>query len=284
MVLAPNVLWTIEEVAEKSVAENKIEMTFVDDYPIGTAEFAIVCDNEVKTYKYRVGMSLAAWAISEFNTDGWILGPENVLLSSDHQYYVEGYHADLKKAVGFKSIECDGLFRDVLFYIAEPAEEIYWTVIEKSMKTNTATVYLVDWQTALLTTGFAVFGEYSTDMEKRSAWIKYGMYDMAYGCESGEIFKIYMRDVHPSLLADVKVYAVPDNGEKTIPDNAMCFAFENVEDLSELDFYLGATMAKATYDMTADPNGAPNGDFAFAITYQDKLVYWIHMPAVTAAQ
>jgi hypothetical protein len=34
----------------------------------------------------------------------------------------------------------------------------------------------------------------------------------------------------------------------------------------------------ARYNMANDPNFSPEGENVYAITYQDKLVYWIHVP------
>ena len=264
----PKVMAFLDTDREKML--DGVDLEFVDGYPIVTSEFAIICDDVVKTYKYRVGMSLAAWAASEFNTDGWILGPDDILLSPDHQYWLLCTDWDMQK-VRYEDIEGDGTF-----FIGNRSMAAHKNAVEKSMETNTVAAYLVNWQTALLPTGFAVVGNQTEE-------VGYGMYDMAYGMEGAETVKLYMRNVHPSLLADVKVYAVKDNPEMQIPNDALCLSFVEAA-VSEKDAHSGITMAEATYDMTADPNIIPDGDFAFAITYQDKLVYWIHIPAITAAQ
>ena len=92
---------------------------------------------------------------------------------------------------------------------------------------------------------------------------------MAYGLDGAETLNLYMRNVHPSVLADVKVYAVKDNPEMQIPEDALVLSFVEAE-VSGQDARFGQTMAVATCDMAAGAN-------AFAITYQDKLVYWIQL-------
>ena len=247
----PQLLCKNVEVAEDYLLDSEFELTFVDDYPIVTSEFTIICDDQATTYKYRVGMSLAAWAASELNTDGWVLGPDNMLFSPDHQYWLECTDFHLEQNSG----------RNFLTAIRSTAE--HKNALAKSLEAGTAAAYLVDWQTALLPTNFAVVGNHTEE-------VAYGMYDMAYGLDGAETLNLYMRNVHPSVLADVKVYAVKDNPEMQIPDDALCLSFVEAE-VSGKDARFGRTMAVATCDMTAD------GANAFAITYQDKLVYWIQL-------
>lgn len=250
MVNGPSVLCRNAEVAEDYLLDSEFELTFVDDYPIVTSEFAIICDDQATTYKYRVGMSLAAWAASELNTDGWVLGPDNMLFSPDHQYWLECTDFQLEQNSG----------RNFLTAIRSTAE--HRNALAKSLEAGTAAAYLVNWQTALLPTNFAVVGNHTEE-------VAYGMYDMAYGLDGAETLNLYMRNVHSSVLADVKVYAVKDNPEMQIPDDSLCLSFVEAE-VSGKDARFGQTMAVATCDMAAGAN-------AFAITYQDKLVYWIQL-------
>ena len=233
-----------------------VDLEFVDGYPIATSEFAIICDDQATTYKYRVGMSLAAWAASELNTDGWILGPDNMLFSPDHQYWLGCSDFSLEMH-GYDDVEGDGNF-----FIGIRSTAEHRNALEQSLEADTAAAYLVDWQTALLPTNFAVVGNQTEE-------VVYGMYDMAYGLNGAETLNLYMRNVHPSLLADVKVYAVKDNPEMQIPEDALVLSFVEAE-VSEQDARFGQTMAVATCDMAAGAN-------AFAITYQGKLVYWIKL-------
>lgn len=255
-IASPDVFCRDEEIAEDYLLDSNFELTFVDGYPIVTSEFAIICDDQAETYQYRVGMSLAAWAASELNTDGWVLGPDNMLFSPDHQYWLECADFDLEKS-GYDDVEGDGKF-----FIGIRSTAEHKNSLAKSLEADTASAYLVDWQTALMPTGFAVVGNHTEE-------VAYGMYDMAYGLDGAETLNLYMRNVHPSVLADVKVYAVKDNPEMQIPDNALCLSFVEAE-VSGKDARFGRTMAVATCDMAAGAN-------AFAITYQDMLVYWISL-------
>ena len=227
-----------------------VNLEFVDGYPIVTSEFTIICDDQTTTYKYRVGMSLAAWAASELNTDGWVLGPDNRLFSPDRQYWLECTDYRLEENSG----------RNFLTAIRSTAE--HRNALAKSLEANTAAAYLVDWRSALLPTNFAVVGNHTEE-------VSYGMYDMTYGLDGAETLNLYMRNVHPSVLEDVKVYAVKDNPEMQIPEDALVLSFVEAE-VSEQDARFGQTMAVATCDMAAGAN-------AFAITYQGKLVYWIKL-------
>jgi len=247
----PQVLCKDEEMAADYLLNSEFELTFVDNYPIVTSEFAIICDDQATTYKYRVGMSLAAWAASELNTDGWVLGPDNMLFSPDHQYWLECTDFQLEQSGNGK------------FIVGIRSTAEHKNALVKTLETDTAAAYLVNWQTALLPTNFAVVGNHTEE-------VAYGMYDMAYGLDGAETLNLYMRNVHPSVLADVKVYAVKDNPEMQIPDDALCLSFVEAE-VSGKDARFGQTMAVVTCDMTAD------GTNAFALTYQDKLVYWIQL-------
>ena len=252
----PQLLCKNAEVAEDYLLDSEVELTFVDSYPIATSEFAIICDDQATTYKYRVGMSLAAWAASELNTDGWVLGPDNMLFSPDHQYWLGCSDFSLEMH-GYDDVEGDGNF-----FIGIRSTAEHRNALEQSLEADTAAAYLVDWQTALLPTNFAVVGNHTEE-------VAYGMYDMACGLDGAETLNLYMRNVHPSLLADVKVYAVKDNPEMQIPEDALVLSFVEAE-VSEQDARFGQTMAVATCDMAAGAN-------AFAITYQGKLVYWIKL-------
>lgn len=251
LAVSPDVLYKDAIAADDYMLDSNFELTWVNEYPIVTSEFTIICDDQATTYKYRVGMSLAAWAASELNTDGWVLGPDNKLFSPDHQYWLECTDFQLEQSGNGK------------FLIGMRSTAEHKNALMKALAANTAAAYLVDWRSALLLTNFAVVGNQTEE-------VAYGMYDMAYGLEGAETLKLYMRNVHPSVLADVKVYAVKDNPEMQIPEDALGLSFVESE-VSGQDARFGQTMAVATFDMTAD------GANAFAITYQGKLVYWISL-------
>ena len=239
-----------KERANEFMMDTNVELTLINNYPIITSEFGISYDGQVEYYKYRVGMTLSNWAASELNTDGWVLGPDNRLFSPDRQYWLECSDFRLEQNSG----------RNFLTAIRSTAE--HKNALAKSLEAGTAAAYLVDWQTALLPTNFAVVGNQTEE-------VTYGMYDMAYGLDGAETLNLYMRNVHPSVLEDVKVYAVKDNPEMQIPEDALVLSFVEAE-VSEQDARFGQTMAVATCDMAAGAN-------AFAITYQGKLVYWISL-------
>ena len=256
------------------------------------AEFTLHWGENSKTYQFRVGMSLADWAASELNTDGWVNGFEGGVYSPDYQYVV--YHQ-------IPDIESNLDLRNNL-YAVENVPEISLRassteLMEWGMGTcviHTATAHLVNWQTPLLTNGFKIKGQY----EGRS---DYYMFDLGGNFIAGENLTIYMNNVDSALLPDIKLYIFKESRELvdligentfgshimplsaedprlTIPENATCLTFEKADPNRDEIYRTDKNVVVARYNMAADPNFPPEGENVFAITYQDKLVYWIHVP------
>ena len=268
------------------------ETVEVDGYTMEMAEFTLHWGENSKTYRFRVGMSLADWAASELNTDGWINGFEGGVYSPDYQYVL--YHQ-------VPDIEINLDLRNNL-YAVENAPEVSMRassveLMEWGMGSgviHTATAHLVNWQTPLLSHGFKIKGQY----EGRS---DYYMFDLGGNFIAGENLTIYMNNVDSSLLPDIKLYVFKESRELvdwigentfgshiiplsaedpmlTIPENATCLTFEKADPNRDELYNMDKNVVVARYNMASDPNFSPEGENVYAITYQDKLVYWIHVP------
>lgn len=268
------------------------ETVEVDGYSMEMAEFTLHWGENSKTYQFRVGMSLADWAASELNTDGWVNGFEGAIYSPDYQYIVYCQLPDITYAIDF--------YNNI--YAVENVPEVSLRassveLMEWGMGANvihTATAHLVNWQTPLLTNGFKIRGQY----EGRS---DYNMFDLGGNFIAGENLTIYMNNVDSSLLPDIKLYIFKESQELvdmigensfgshilplpaddpmlTIPENATCLTFEKADPNRDEIFYMDKNVVVARYNMANDPNFSPEGENVYAITYQDKLVYWIHVP------
>ena len=268
------------------------ETVEVDGYTMEMAEFTLHWGENSKTYRFRVGMSLADWAASELNTDGWINGFEGGVYSPDYQYVL--YHQ-------VPDIETNLDLRNNL-YAVENAPEVSMRassveLMEWGMGSgviHTATAHLVNWQTPLLSHGFKIKGQY----EGRS---DYYMFDLGGNFIAGENLTIYMNNVDSSLLPDIKLYVFKESRELvdwigentfgshiiplsaedpmlTIPENATCLTFEKADPNRDELYNMDKNVVVARYNMASDPNFSPEGENVYAITYQDKLVYWIHVP------
>ena len=128
-----------------------------------------------------------------------------------------------------------------------------------------------------------------------------------------DILDIYMNGVADELIPHIKLYAFPEseafmasleghtilnvhptpleqgNEMLTIPENAMCLTFQRVPDGQEAPNSpnprkpghenLNKDAVYTRYVTKEDPNFGEGVNLVFAITFDDELVYWIHMGA-----
>ena len=127
------------------------------------------------------------------------------------------------------------------------------------------------------------------------------MFDLGGNFIAGENLTIYMNNVDSALLPDIKLYIFKESRELvdligentfgthimplsaedprlTIPENATCLTFEKADPNRDEIYRTDKNVVVARYNMANDPNFSPEGENVYAITYQDKLVYWIHVP------
>ena len=128
-----------------------------------------------------------------------------------------------------------------------------------------------------------------------------------------DIIDIYMNGIADELIPHIKLYAFPESEEfmatlegqlilnahtapldkddpmLTIPEDAVCLTFERVPDGQEAPGSpnprkpghenLNKDAVFARYVTKDDPNFGEGVNLVFAITFDDELVYWIHMGA-----
>lgn len=286
----PQLLCKNESVAEDYLLDTDFTLTFIDGYPVITSEFGISIDGQVEYYKYRVGMTLANWAASELNTSGWVVGFDNTICSPDYRYRIYGFD---------NGITAHSDFLDDGIYVAQESPYDYIEAMIAIMDTPLTSVpvaHLVDWQSPLLVDGFAIEGKHN-----QGAVSNYGyqMFNMGYAYEAGETLDIYIRNIQPDMLDDIRLYVFKDSVDLladietagswqshklplpadspmlTIPEGATYVTFEEIPTPNT---HNPAKVAVAHYDMTTDPNFNAESANAFVLTYKGKVVYWIHMP------
>lgn len=288
---APRVLFEDEEDVSIFGVKNS-ELEIVDGYPVEMAEFTINYGDKTETYKYRVGMSLSNWAASELNTGDWVNGYANGVFSPEYDYVIYGADNDMRYLMDDAVITALETNYEATGMIVTP--EHMYSILHDNIRTPTGIAHLVDYKTPLLTNGFRVVGKYDGSSD-------YQMFDIGSVYSASESLEIYMNNIDDSLIPDIKVYALKepmelidmlaegggysshihpfaaDDEKLTIPETAYCMTVERVPEANE-NAPVKTNAVVATYDMSADPNFDPHNENVFAVTYQGKLVYWIHMP------
>lgn len=272
---SPDVLYKDADATTEYMLDSDFDLNFVDGYPIITSEFGISCEGQVEYYKYRVGMTLSNWAASEFNTSGWILGLNNTICSPDYQYQIPGFDNSITVHSDFLD---DGIFE------AGASDSYYTSTMTTIMSEPLPSVpvaRLIDWQSPLLVDGFAIVGKHNQDVISTYG---YQMFNMGEAYEAGENLDIYIKNIQPDMLTDVRLYVLNESellDNMTIPDGATYVTFEESPNPIE---HSRDKMAVAHYNMAEDPNFDAKSSNIFALTYKDKIVYWIQMPTWVSAQ
>ena len=292
LMTVPRMLLERREDLEGRTAIIKQKVT-VDSYTFEMAEFTLHWGENSETYSYRIGMSLAGWASSELNTGDWVAGFEGGIYSPDYEYAVFSQFSDIADIVD--------IYNNIYAVKNVPEESLYPSSVELmqwgmgSDFMSLGMAHLINWQTPLLTPGFKIEGQYEFRND-------YGMFDLGSNFISGETLNIYMKQVDKSLLEDIKLYIFKESPEMVnmvqegtiaihtrpleadspllaIPENATCLSFEPANPNWDQIGYNDRDVVVARYNMAEDPNFSPVGENVFAITYKDKLVYWIHIPS-----
>lgn len=289
----PAILWEKEEDLISHKLQNS---TFYlhDDYPIEMAEFQIKTGNTIKTYQYRVGMTLEAWAASELACGEWMNMAESQVLSADTKYIL---------SLGDKNI--NKLLDETKTLVAQPAKEVhpnleeYINLFVKPAMTPTTMTHIVDWQSPLCITGVKIDSLYAVSN-------RYTLHHQAYIYDTSETITISLNNIDEALVNDMNLYVFKEPTEFlldmekqggffqyinslsnkteliTIPKDARAIPFtitENTFEIVENEQVLSAErIASATFTINAEPNYDPYNPNVFAITYKDNIVCWIHVP------
>lgn len=178
--------------------------------------------------------------------------------------------------------------------------------IKKYGNISVTVAHLVNARTPLFTPGFRIVG-------KKDARAAYHSVEMNDALLLDDILDIYMNGIADELIPHIKLYAFPESEEfmetleghtifnahptpleqgnkmLTIPENAVCLTFQRVRDGKEAPGTpypykpghenLNEDAVYTRYITKDDPNFGEGVNLVFAITFDDELVYWIHMGA-----
>lgn len=284
------------------------------DFPFEMSQFAIQCDENRYVYDYRPGMSLSDWACSELNTDGWIPWFDDMILSPDRKYCCSSGYSDLQGSVTedtnvIMAQEFDGSVNYFSNYIGDFDSYAEGQLLAMELQGNegisVTVAHMVNARTPLMTPGFRIVATEDGRAAYHSVEMSLGLY------RPDDILDIYMNDIANELIPHIKLYAFPEsqafldsiNGNTilnahpmplakdsemlTIPENAVCLTFERVKDGQEAPNSpnptrpghenLNKDAVYARYVTKDAPNLVEGVNLVFAITFDDDLVYWIHM-------
>ena len=171
---------------------------------------------------------------------------------------------------------------------------------------SVSVAHMVNAHTPLFTPGFRI-------VSKEGGLSAYHSVEMSYDLLLDDILYIYMNGIADELIPHIKLYAFPESEEfmatleghtilnvhptpleqgnemLTIPEDALCLTFQRVTDGQEAPGSptprkpghenLNKDAVYTRYATTEDPNFSEGVNLVFAITFDDELVYWIHMGA-----
>ena len=280
------------------------------DFTFEMSQFAIQCGGDRYIYDYRPGMSLSDWACSELNTDGWFPWYVDTVLSPDRKYIASTGYLSMDECFGegavLKAEEFDGKL-DHTHDIEYSDEEMKSEEMEVSTRGNINIIvaHMVNARTPLCTPGFRILGK----QDGRAAYHSVEIANVGY--MQDDILDIYMNGIADELIPHIKLYAFPESEEfmdslgeslvfnihptplergnpmLTIPEDAVCLTFQRVPDGKEAPGNanpyrpghenLNKDAVFARYVTKDDPNFGEDVNLVFAITFDDELVYWIHM-------
>lgn len=164
--------------------------------------------------------------------------------------------------------------------------------------------HMVNAKTPLFTPGFRI-------VSKANGRAAYHSTEMTTGLLLDDIIDIYMNGIADELIPHIKLYTFPESEEfmaslgehtilnahptplkqgdamLTIPEDAVCLTFQRVPDGQEAPNSpnplkpghenLNKDAVYARYVTKDDPGFGEGVNLVFAITFDDELVYWIHM-------
>lgn len=285
----PQVLIDTKENAN-AVIPNEFAVEWIDDYPVEVAKFTIKSGSTEETFKYRVGMTLSTWAVSELNTSDWLVAFDEALFSEDYKYVIEEGYLDIRDLMSENGII--EATKNNLYSKKELEEAFTFSY------TPTTQMHLVNWKTPLLLNGIRIESNYT-------GYYTYQNFNIGHLYHVDDILKIYFSNIHEELLPDIKIYAFTEpvgianaieqggglhghnKADPTlydfmqIPENAYEISLEklpNHDHNHDSDVPCTNDDAVGVYITTQDPNFTPYNTKALAITYKNTLVYWVHMP------
>ena len=286
------------------------------DFTVELNQFAVQYGGQLAIYQYRPGMSFSDWACSELNTDGWIPWYEDSVLSPDRKHIASTGYLSLDEILGDGAVLNAEVFDGQLDHNHDREYHPVDGVSVEDMKSekmevvdrgniNIPVAHMVNARTPLCTPGFRILGR----EEGRAAYHSVEMANVGY--LQDDILDIYMNGIDDELIPHIKLYAFPESeefmdslGERlilnvhptpleqgdamlTIPEDAVCLTFQRVPDGEEAPDTpnpykpghenLNKDAVFARYVTKDDPNFGENVNLVFAITFDDELVYWIHM-------
>ena len=286
------------------------------EFTVELNQFAVQCGGQLAIYQYRPGMSFSDWACSELNTDGWIPWYEDSVLSPDRKYIASTGYLSLDEILGDGAVLNAELFDGQLDHNHDREYHPVDGVSVEDMKSekmevvdrgniNIPVAHMVNARTPLCTPGFRILGR----EEGRAAYHSVEMCSVGYLLD--DILDIYMNGIADELIPHIKLYAFPESEEfmdslgeglilnvhptpleqgdamLTIPEDAVCLTFQRVPDGEEAPNTpnpykpghenLNKDAVFARYVTKDDPNFGEDVNLVFAITFDDELVYWIHM-------
>ena len=276
----------------KMLARKNIQGSIVDSHPVATAEFTLKYGNKEETYTFRKGMSLLAWAASEYNTGGWVAGYDNGVFSPDYKYVIWANDNDMEFMMEDSVIVANK--NDLGTVPPEAMEHIL-----AQQTTMHATVHLVNAQTPLLSPGVKIVSRHNVENG-------YKVFNLGTLYETDDVLKVYLKNIPDDVLENIKMYTfeepletrlmihesgytthtqpfAKDNPVLAIPETATCIEFKRADDVTiehedSTVSVIDHNVAVAEYDVAADPNFTIYNEKAIVITYKDQIVYWIHMP------
>ena len=170
---------------------------------------------------------------------------------------------------------------------------------------NVPVAHMVNARTPLFSPGFRTVGREEGRAAYHSVELGNGLFLL------DDIIDIYMNEIDEALIPHIKLYAFPESeafletlGDQLIlnahtaplpkdsemlkiPEDAVCLSFQRVRDGQEAPDSpnprrpghenLNKNAVFARYVTKDDPNFAEGVNLVFAITYDEELVYWIHM-------
>ena len=276
-VIYPEVLLVSQEARERLSTVNA-QIEWVNGIPVETAEFSINRGTTSETFRYRVGMTLSAWATSELNTSSWFVGFDDAVFSADYEYYVPYANIDIRRMTynGIINAEINTEYDK-----AELADLFNYFILP------TAQAHLVNWDSPLLTTGVRVMGEYTGSGD-------FGHFNLGTRFSINDTIQVFVNNINPAALKDIKLCLVPEPPQINvlfehgleahnkyssdfaesliIPEGTECYDFVEYTE-APID-----NVAVATYIPQEDENFTFDGSKALVITYKGRIIYWIHMP------
>lgn len=242
---------------------------------------------EEVTYQYQVGMNLAQWAHSEYNTDGWTTTArdDSIIISADGRYSMAS------QRYPWRVVQADlyGLATTETDVIQYPYGSVQHTGVESELRIDGMYLY---------SPAFHEFCDY-----------RYGMTGLSDSYSYNDTILVSGIGVTPEEVAGMEVIMIPhtENG-KTMDDienntthnsaygwpygnnyatvkqkgTVLELEYKTIDDLGSdyqllKEFHLEHGIFTADYTPLEDPNFSPYADVDIAIAWNGQIVYWVFL-------